>query len=92
MNLQARRSGTYAYLRHTEDHDVLVVLNLSQEAIAGYQVTARDSAIPPGSYSPRDLLGQESLAPLTVGAGGSVAGYAPLPALAPLTGYVSLMR
>jgi len=92
MPLQSTNEKVYAYLRHADDHDVLVVLNLAAEAVTGCTLGAKDSAIPPGSYSPQDLLGKESVAPLTVGAGGGFEGYAPMATLAPLTGYVVLVR
>jgi hypothetical protein len=41
-----------------------------------------------GAYALEPLLGETPAAPLTVGDGGSVSGYAPLPVLAPHTGYI----
>jgi len=90
--LQSSTSGVYAYLRHDDEHDVLVVLNLSAEAVTGCELSAQSSAIPAGSYAPQDLLSQESIARLTVSGDGAFQGYAPLPALAALTGYVVLVR
>ena len=90
--LQAGNDKVYAYLRHADDSDVLVVLNLTTEAISGYQLGAQESAIPPSNYSVQDLLGTEDVAQLNVGAGGGFKGYVPVATLAPLTGYVLLVR
>lgn len=90
--LQTSNDQVYAYLRHADDSDVLVVLNFSAEAIAGCELGAESSPVPPSSYSVQDLLGKEDVAQLTVGSGGAFAGYVPVTTLAPLTGYVLLVR
>jgi hypothetical protein len=53
---------------------------------------AEHSLIPAGDYQPSDLLGNESITPLTVNAAGGFSGYAPLPSLESLAGYVILIR
>ena len=92
MPLQVSNDQVYAYLRHADDSDVLVVLNLAAEDVTGLELRVQDSAIPPGSYAVQDLLGTEDIAQLTVGTGGGFAEYAPVTTLAPLTGYVLLVR
>jgi len=92
MLLEASNSSVYAYLRHADDGEVLVLLNFSGEAIDACELSAEHSPIPAGDYQPIDLLGNESITPLTVNAAGGFSGYAPLPSLAALTGYVILIR
>ncbi len=86
--LETSSKQVYAFLRHASDADVLVMLNLSDRTIRDCALTATQSPIPPGKYTPRDLLGTETIAPLTVNANGSFSGYTPLPILSPLSGYV----
>jgi alpha-amylase len=90
--LRASNSRVYAYLRHAEDADILVVLNFSDEAIDGCELEARLSSIQVGDYKPSDLLGNESIAPFTANAIGGFSGYQPLLLVEPLTGYVILIR
>ncbi len=90
--VQASNPQVYAYLRHADDHDVLVVLNLAAEAVTDCVLGVESSAIPAGSYAVRDLLGAEVVAPLAVEAGGGFKGYAPVPTLEALAGYVLLVR
>jgi alpha-amylase len=90
--LQSSNDRVYAYLRHADDHDVLVVLNLAAEPITENVLGVEESAIPAGSYALQNLLGIEEVAPLTVEAGGGFKAYAPLATLQPLTGYVLLVR
>lgn len=89
--ISSNDSQVYAYLRHTEDSDILVVLNLSEEAKA-CQLSAGNSPIPPGQYTPHDLLGEDKPMGLTVEAVGAFTAYAPLPSLTALTGYVLQIR
>ena len=48
------------------------------------------SPLAPGSYALEPLYGapEAALAPLEIGAGGATAGYTPLPAIPPQTGYI----
>jgi glycosidase len=92
LPLEASNRQVYAYLRHVAAADVLVILNFSDQAITQCSLTASKSDIPAGKYTPRDLLGKQSIAPLSVNATGSFSSYVPLPSLEPLTGYVVLIR
>jgi len=92
LPVEASDPKVYAYLRHADDADLLVVLNLGEEAITDCKLSARQSFVAPGSYSPRSLIGKEVAADLKVGATGEVSAYVPLPSLAPLSGHVLLIR
>jgi alpha-amylase len=74
--LQSDARSVYAYLRHGEREDVLVVHNLGAEA----------------NYAPYDLLGHAEGAELEAGDKGAFEGYAPVPTLQPLQSYVFLLR
>lgn len=90
--LETSSKQAYAYLRHASDTDILVVLNFAERTIRNCELTAAQSPILAGQYTPQDLLGNEPIAPLTVGAEGSFSGYIPLATLEPLTGYVIRLR
>jgi alpha-amylase len=103
LNYKALRSGdwipldasineVYAYLRHADNSDILVLLNLSEAAVDVCELSAQESPIPAGDHKPSDMLDNESLAPLSVDAAGGFSGYVPLSSLEPLTGYVILIR
>jgi hypothetical protein len=75
-------------VRRDGDRAVLVVANLSATPRERVMVSAPAGALPPGTWTPRDLLGGTRAAPLRVGADGALTGYVPLPRLAPTQGYV----
>ncbi len=72
----------YAYLRHGEAEDVLVVHNLDDEAVSEYVLGMRGRVLAPGTYRARDMLSGARAATLTVGEQGAIEGYVPLPELA----------
>ncbi len=90
--LQSDARGVYAYLRHHDDQDILVVHNLGTEPLQDYALSARGSPVAAGVYSVYDLLGQSDVAELTVDDKGRFAAYLPVPALAPMQSYVLLLR
>ena len=71
----------YAYIRHGEEEDILVIHNLSAEAQDAYALTLRAGPLRPGTYRIRDLLGKAKAANLQVGDTGGFSGYAPFPRL-----------
>ena len=86
--LKASNPAVAAFLRQTDDERVLVVLNFGKAAVDGATLELAAGGLAPGTYQLEPLLGDQPGAELTVGAGGSVAGYAPLATLAPQTGYI----
>jgi alpha-amylase len=87
-SLKASAGSVAAFLRRADDELVLVVLNFGQAAVEGTMLELAASDVPPGIYRLEPLLGEQQGAELTIGAGGSVTGYAPLATLAPQAGYV----
>ncbi len=86
--LKASDGAVAAFLRQSDDEAILVVLNFSKVEVSGVTLSLDKSGLAAGSYAMEPLLGDQPGARLTVDAGGGVVGYAPLPALAPRTGYV----
>jgi alpha-amylase len=86
--LKASAGAVAAFLRQADDQTMLVVLNFGPAAADGVTLDLAASGLAPGAYQLAPLLGDQPGAELAVGAGGSVASYAPLARLAPQTGYV----
>ena len=76
--VESPHRGVYAYLRQG---NILVVANLDALPAADYALQWTDGALAPGTYRATSLLAAAETAPLTVGPGGVVEGYEPLPEL-----------
>jgi alpha-amylase len=90
--ISASDTQVYAFLRHADEGDLMVVLNLADEAVPQVGLSLAQSPVPAGDYQPRELLAEADIAPLEVNTDGGFKGYAPLDVLAPLSGYVILIR
>ena len=77
--LSASSPQLAAYLRRAGDHAVLVVANLGAEPASGVSISSGERVLPPGRYTPRDLLGGPSGAILRVSRDGRIEGYVPVP-------------
>jgi glycosidase len=75
--------AVYAYVRHGEAEDLLVVHNVGPDAVTGYGLTVRASDVAPGRYKATDLLSGLRAEPLSVDDKGAFADYAPAPTLQP---------
>jgi hypothetical protein len=75
--LSTSSSQVAAYLRRAGDHSVLVVANLGAGPASGVSIGSGAGVLPPGRYTPRNLLGGAKGAVLRVGAGGRIVGYLP---------------
>jgi glycosidase len=90
--LKSSSPSVAAFVRQAQGQAVLVVLNFGRQPVASPTLALAQSDLPVGSYQPQSLLGDSAAAaPLTVGAGGAIAGYTPLPALPARTGYVFML-
>jgi hypothetical protein len=76
--VESPHQGVYAYLRGGQ---ILVLINLDGQPSADYALQWTDEALAPGTYQATSLLDPTEVAPLTVGPGGKVEGYQPLPEL-----------
>ncbi|HEV8497891.1 MAG TPA: alpha-amylase family glycosyl hydrolase [Gemmatimonadaceae bacterium] len=86
--LDASSEAVAAYVRRDGRHAVLVVANLGTGTLNGITVASSANALPAGQYTLRSLLGGGTASPLRVGSDGRIAGYVPVPMLAPMTSYV----
>ena len=77
-----------AYLRREGDDVVLVVANLGTTATTDVSIRSDAGALPSGSWTARDLLGNDDAASLVVGDDGRFGGYVPRRSFAPLEGYL----
>jgi len=75
--LAAGRSEVAAYLRRAGDHAVLVVANLGSAPVSGVSISSEGSALPPGRYTPRNLLGGRDGTMLQVSRDGRIQSYVP---------------
>lgn len=97
LALEAGTDGVAAWLRRAGDAVVMVVANLTGEALAGVALSSGEGALAPGRYEAEvlDAGGAPvpgAVPPLAVGANGRISAYAPLAELAPLTAYVLRAR
>ncbi len=85
---KASNAGVSAFLRQAGEDALLVVLNFGQRPAENVAISVEQSELAAGTYNARPLLGDARGAPLTVGEGGALTDYVPLPSLAPKTGYI----
>lgn len=90
--VQSEARSVFAYIRHSDQQDILVIHNMGQEAVQDYGLSARASPIKAGSYTPFDMLHQNPAAKLTVQEQGAFGKYLPWPQLEPLTSYVLIIK
>jgi glycosidase len=90
--VDASNDAVTAYLRRDGTHVVLVVANLGKAPLSGVTISSKDGTLPTARYSATDLLGGAAAAPLDIGAGGRMRGYAPVATLAPMQAYVLELR
>lgn len=92
VNVQCNDIHIFAYLRHGERQDILVVHNLGADPVSDYGLVVRVSGIPQGQYRVYDLLGKQYAAPLVVDEKGGFHSYAPFQTLASKQSYVLLLQ
>jgi alpha-amylase len=82
--LQTAAPKVYLFLRSVPDDLVLVAANLGAKP-ADLVLSLAKSPLPPGAYQVTDLLSGSQVPPLTVGPGGAISRYQPLPNLPALS-------
>jgi glycosidase len=90
--LESTNAAVAAYLRRDGSNVVLVVSNLSKDALSGVTVSSGERAVPAARYTTRNLLTGATAASLDVGSDGRVRAYAPMPTLSPRTTLVLQLR
>ncbi|HUF65912.1 MAG TPA: alpha-amylase family glycosyl hydrolase [Gemmatimonadaceae bacterium] len=86
--LTTSHDAVAAYLRRAGNRAVLVVANLSDQALPGITLSSGQRALPPANYIAAEVLGGSGAAPLAVPSNGSITGYAPVSTLGPLESLV----
>jgi glycosidase len=86
--LSASSQAVAAYIRRDGTRAVLVVANLGTATLNGVTVGSDTSALAPGQYTPKSVLGSARAAQLSVGSDGRVGNYVPVAILEPMTTYI----
>jgi glycosidase len=86
--LTASQASVSAYLRRDGDRVVFVIVNLADSTLRNVSLISAEHALPAGGCTARSLLGGANATALRVGTDGVLRDYVPLPALAPMEGYV----
>jgi glycosidase len=87
--VQTGHPSVFAMLRVSQEEAALVVVNLSQDAVSDYSLSAAASPMTAGDYRAAPMLGTDEPSTLTVDAQGGFSEYQPLPAL-PAQSYLVL--
>jgi glycosidase len=77
-----------AYARRKDGRVVVVVANLGDTRINGATVSTTENLLPSGRYSAKSLIGGAGTTSVSIGTGGRVNGWVPVPVLEPLQGYI----
>jgi alpha-amylase len=91
LAVEASHRSVYAFVRQTEGETLLVIHNLSDEAVSDYTLALEDGAQIAEGIPVEILSGEEMEAPEMSGAGGFTE-YVPMEELAPQTSYVIQLR
>ncbi len=90
--LMSGARNVYAYARHGQGQNIIIVHNMDAETVREYALQERIGPIPAGTYRVYDLLGQTWAADLTVGPNGAFEGYMPFVELKPMTSYILILQ
>ncbi len=85
--VKSEPSSVYAYLRHTEDETLLVLINLSEDPISGYRLNLAQGPLT-GQPQPALLFGEGEVTSPALNASGGFDAYVPLPELPPHSSFV----
>ncbi|CAG0929683.1 alpha-amylase [Thermoflexales bacterium] len=88
VEVQTNNPAVFAMLRVSQEEAALILVNLSQEAVTDYALSAEASPLKPGGYHVVPMLRSDgeaegTLMPLTCNSQGRFSSYMPLPALSP---------
>ncbi len=89
--LSSNNRGIFAVLRHSQNENILVMVNLTKTPISDYNLIIKDTSLQDGSYHLSSLLGAEKPVDLNI-AGGSNNNYTPVPELTPYSAHVFLIE
>ena len=86
--LVTNNDAVTAYLRRDGNNVVLIVANLGATPAGGVTIGSDAGALPQGSWTLRDLLGDATAQPMSIGDDGRLSGYVAMPELAATEGYL----
>ena len=89
VEVQTNDSAVFASLRVSKAEAVLIVVNLSTDAVSDYRLSVDSSTVQAGEYRAAPLLSEGTPSNLTINAQGGFANYQPLPTL-PAQSYLVL--
>ena len=87
LKVKADAKGLYAFLRHSDDADILVIVNLSDEEVEDYRLDMKEGPFE-GEVAAVELLHGAEVAPPAINEAGGFDDYRPLPTLPARTGYI----
>jgi glycosidase len=79
--------AVFAFLRHNNSENILIVVNLGETAIKDYRLSLDEDILPDGSVTPTSLLDELKAKPLEI-TNGKFDGYQPLDELIPVHSYI----
>jgi len=79
--------AVFAFLRHNNSENILIVVNLGETAIKDYRLSLDEDILPDGSVTPTSLLDELKAKPLEI-TNGKFDGYRPLDELIPVHSYI----
>jgi glycosidase len=89
--ISSNNRGIFAVLRHSQNENILVMVNLTKTPIRDYNLIIKGTILQDGSYHLSSLLGTEKPVDLII-AGGSNNNYTPVPELSPFSSHVFLIE
>jgi glycosidase len=78
----------YSILRVSREEAVLVLINLTGEAVMDCRLALEESSLAEGSYMPAAILGEGVFAPLSVDSSGGFSQYVPVPEIPPYATFI----
>jgi hypothetical protein len=86
--LATGQDGVAAYLRSKDQKHVVVVANLASSRATGVALNSAASALPPGHYVARSLLGNSGATTFSVNGTGAISKWIPVPGLESLSVHI----
>jgi glycosidase len=87
LKVKTDARGLYAFLRHSDDEDILVLVNLSEEEVEDYRLDMKEGPFE-GEVAAVELLHRAEIASPAINDAGGFDDYQPLPTLPARTGYI----
>ncbi len=86
--LSTGNAGVYAALRSEANETLIVLSNLTGQPVSDYALSGSAESLQAGTFTVTPLFGAGQFSGITIGSGGQIAKYQPLPSLPPYGMYV----